>query len=65
MPPLGIEPTISAGEPPQTARPLGPALGTFTILININLHAETTMFEMGKFRQVLYKNDDVLTHFCS
>ena len=26
MPPVGFEPTISAGERPQTARPLGPAL---------------------------------------
>ena len=26
MPPVGFEPTISAGERPQTARPLGPAI---------------------------------------
>jgi len=30
MPPVGFEPTISPGERPQTARPLGPAVYCLT-----------------------------------
>jgi len=31
MPPVGFEPTISTGEQPQTARPLGTAVGMITV----------------------------------
>jgi len=34
MSPMGFEPTISAGERPQTARPLGPALSVVLLYVN-------------------------------
>jgi len=36
MPPVGFKPTISAGEVPQTARPLGPA-NSYLLSVKINI----------------------------